>query len=895
MAMRGWWERLRSIIRPGQVDAEIRRELEFHLEMEARARATAGVPDEAARREARRRLGGVDQVREQIHDVRGMTFLDMVRQDARFGWRTLRRSPGYTSAAVLILALGIGANTAMFSVLHGVLLEPLPFTHGDRLVLLQHTATTSRFPQVGVSIPELNVYRQRASTVRDLVEFHAMSFTLLNQGEPDRVDTGVVSSNFFDMLGIRALHGRTFLDHEDDLGADAVLVLSHAYWKEKFGGDPGVIGRVLEMNNRPHTVVGVLPDFPEYPQANDVYMPTSACPFRSNAERNQATIGHRAFAALTVIGRLADDATPASVAPELASIASTIEQDHAADYSRAGVAGLSAGVRLMHDELTDDVRALAWMLSGVTLLVLLIACANVANLSLARTTARQRELAVRAALGAGRGRLVRQLLTESLLLAVAGGALGVGLAWLSMDLLVQFVGRFTARTGQINIDGVVLAYSAAAALLSGLIFGIVPALSARRSLVTSMRTGGSQTGDSPTRQRVRSALVMAQVAVSCVLLVGAGLLLESAWRLAAEPLGYDGDRVLTAAYFGNFSRQQAPGAAQFDTQVLERLRATPGIIGAATTNAVPQSAITPGQTPFEIVGRATPQGERRVADGNTASDGYFETLGITPLAGRTFTTSDVPRDPPGPVAAIINQSMAKYWDGADPVGSFFRTAGFNGQQTELIVVGVVPDFRLYSADQETEVPAQYYVPSAQNGGFAGRIMIRTSGDPMTFVPALKAAIHGVDPQVPIEELQTLADLRNERQASPRLTTALLTMFAGIALTITLVGLAGVIGTSVSQRTREFGLRLALGASPRSVLVMVVRQGAWLVGIGLVAGLAGALAFSEVLAAYLYNTPTTEPSAYIAVAVVFLAAGAAACLGPARRATTIDPLTSLRAD
>ncbi|MGE3343540.1 MAG: FtsX-like permease family protein [Vicinamibacterales bacterium] len=444
------------------------------------------------------------------------------------------------------------------------------------------------------------------------------------------------------------------------------------------------------------------------------------------------------------------------------------------------------------------------MLSGVTLLVLIIACANVANLSLARTTARERELAVRAALGAGRSRLLRQLLTESLLLALCGGMIGIGLAWVSLDLLVQFVGRFTARTSQIEIDATVLAYSVAAAVLSGLVFGIVPALAARRNLVSSMRLGGSQAGETPQRQYTRSALVVAQVAVSSVLLVGAGLLLESAWRLAAEPLGYDGDRVLTAA----------------------------------------------------------------------------------------LTTSDTATSPP---VAVINASMAKYWEGADPVGSIFQIPGGNGQPLDVTVAGVVPDFRLYCADQELQIPAQFYLPSSQTGGFAGRVMIRTAGDPMTFVPALKEAVHGVNAGVPVEEVQTLADLRDERQASPRLTTALLSIFAMTALTITLVGLAGVIATSVSHRTREFGLRLALGASPRSVVAMVVRQGAWMVGLGLLAGIAGAIGLSQVLSAYLYETQPTDPSAYLAVVAVFLVAGALACLGPARRATGIDPLASLRSE
>jgi predicted permease len=407
-----------------------------------------------------------------------------------------------------------------------------------------------------------------------------------------------------------------------------------------------------------------------------------------------------------------------------------------------------------------------------------------------------------------------------------------------------------------------------------------------------MRLGGTQTGDGPGRQRLRGALVIAQVTVSSILLVGAGLLLESAYRLAAEPLGYDGDRVLTAAIFGNFSRATTPAdATALNNRILERLRATPGIEAAATTNAVPQSNITPGQQPFEIEGRAAPAGTRRVADRNASSDGYFESLKIKMLSGRDISASDTAD---APRVVIINQSMARQWEGADPVGTRIVVQEPPGPVSRT-VIGIVPDFRLYSADREREVPAQFYVPVAQSGGFAGRLMVRTSGDPMTFVPALKAAVHGADPQIPVEEIQTLADLRDERQASPRLTTALLGIFAVVALAITLVGIAGVIATSVSQRTREFGLRMALGASPRSVLALVVRQGVVMVAAGLVLGLAGAVAFSEVLAAYLYATPATAPSAYIAVAVIFIAAGILACAAPARRATAIDPLTSLRAE
>lgn len=890
--MRSLREYLRSWIRPNRVDDEIRREIQFHLDMEAEKRAKDGVAPVDAVTAARRAFGGTVQAREEVRDARGMTFADMLRQDLRFGARTLRREPGYTLAVILILALGIGANTAMFSVLNGVLLQPLPFSKPGELVLLQQGARNQPIVSGNVSIPELFGYRARLASVKELVEHHGMSFTLLNQGEPDRVDTGVVSANFFDMLGIRALHGRTFLPGEDALGSEAVLVLSHRYWKERFAGDPSVVGRVFEMNNRPHTVVGVLPDYPEYPRHNDVYMPTSACPFRSGAERALPQPGFRSFAALTVLGRLSPGATVERAAAEITAVASSFEADHKNDYVQFGSEGLIATPTPLRDTLTDDVRSLAWILSGATLLVLMIACANVANLALARTAQRGRELAVRAALGAGRARLIRQLLTESLMLAVIGGAGGLLLAWLSLDMLIDFTARFTARTGQIRIDGMVLTYSLVAALLSGLVFGIVPALATRKSLLTSMRIGGAQ-GDSPGRQRLRGSLVVAQVTVSSILLVGAGLLLQSAYRLASEPLGYDGDRVLTAAIFGNFSRATTVAdATALTSRILEKLRSTAGVEAAASTDAVPQSNITPGRTPFEIEGRAAPAGVNRVADPNRVSDGYFTALKVRLLAGRDISSADVLDSPR---VAIINQSMARHWDGANPIDTRIRIPGPGGQPTSVTVVGVVPDIRIYSADREREVPAQFYLPVAQNGGFAGRLMVRTSGDPMTMVPALKAAVHGSDPQIPVEEIQTLADLRNERQASPRLTTALLGIFAVVALAITLVGIAGVIATSVSQRTREFGLRLALGASPRSVLALVVRQGLVMVVAGLVPGLAGAIAFSEVLAAYLYNTPTTDPSAYIAVAVLFIAAGVIACAAPAKRATSIDPLTTLKAE
>jgi putative ABC transport system permease protein len=888
MMMRRLWRGLRTTFgRPG-LDDEIRRELDLHVEMEIEHHVRAGLGREEARRRALRDFGGLGRIREEVRDERGMTFWDSLAQDVRFGIRTLRRSPGYTFAAIATLGLGIGANSAIFSVIDGVLLKPLPFRDGHRLVLVQQSAPGSNVTNAFVGIPELYAYRQRLHTVTDLVEYHQMNFVLLNQGEPDRVDTGVVSTNFFDVLGVKPLYGRTFVASEAVLDSPPVLVLSHGYWMQKFGGDPSVVGRVLQMNNKAHTVIGVLPDYPQYPAANDVYMPTSACPFRANSERNLPA-GYRSFAALNVFGRLAPGATVEQASSELAAVAASFEHDHPADYTRAK--GLTGHASMLQQALVTGARPMLIALGGATLLVLLIACANVANLALARTVRRERELAVRTVLGAGRRRLVRQLLTESLIVALAGGALGLLLASLSMNLLVAFVGRFTERTGQISMDAGVLAFTAAISIVTGVIFGAAPALAARRDLAQSIRSTGAQAGEPVRRRRLRSSLVVAQVAVSFVLLVGAALLLESVHRLSSVQLGYRTDHVMTAAIFGNFTRLTSANAASVQMEILDRLRASPGVQAAAITGSVPLSNIVPGRQTVRLEGAGGAADRSTAVDPNVASEGYFETLDVPVLEGRTFRASD---GADGERVAVINASMAQLWQGVDPVGRRFQIpANGPGDPPWVSVIGVVGDFRLYGAD--TEIVPMYYTPFTQAGFAGGRLLVRTAGNPFDLVPAIKAAVHGVDPQIPVEELLTLEELKNGRLASPRLTATLLSVFAGIALLISLAGIAGVVGTTVSQRTREFGLRMALGAERASVLRLVLSQGLVLVGLGVVLGLGGAWLFGRLIRQYLFATTPTDLTAYGAVALLFLAAALLASFGPARRATSIDPLAALRTE
>ncbi|MGH9350254.1 MAG: ABC transporter permease [Vicinamibacterales bacterium] len=813
--------------------------------------------------------------------------MDSVMADIRYGVRTLVTHRAFTLLAVLTLALGIGANTAIFSVISGVLLEPLPYGEPERLVLVRQSAPGAGQAIVNLSIREYFDYREQSPDFDALVEYHQMSFVLLKRGDPDRVDTGVVSHDFFDVLGIRPILGRTFIAADDEPGAEAVLVLSHSYWQSKFGADPAIVGQVFQMNDRPHTVVGVLPNVPHYPQENDVYMPVHACPFRSAAETNIAQ-NRRIFGALVVFGKLKPDVPRERAARGVEAICGRFTREHPQDYRPSS--GFTATALDVRGELTRQARPMLLILMGTTGLVLLIACANVANLTLARVLRRDRELALRAAVGAGRGRLIRQLLTESTLLSLAGGLIGLLIAASTIDMLTLFVARFTERTGDIGLDPRVLAFTLGVSVATGLLFGTLPALASRVDLVTSLKQGGKGSADAAGHRRLQGALIVVQVAVSVVLLIGAGLLLASFYRLQQVHPGYRGDGVLTAEAFGNFTKYPTPEAQlSFYLPLIERLEQQPGVMTAAVTNAVPLSGVVPGSTPFQIEGRTTDNPDQRpTADIRIASSRYFEALGIPLVRGRVFGELDHRE---APVVVVINQSMTRYWDAQDPIGS--RISVNNGR-TWATVVGVVADVRQFGLDQQAQ--AQVYVPLRQMPfGLAGRVMVRTSGDPALAAGVLRESIHALDPDMPVENTQTLSDLRDTFLTTPRLTATLLVLFAALALFVTVTGITGVIATSVSARTQEFGVRMALGASRGGVLAMVARQGLVLVALGLTLGIAGAIAAGRVLAAYLYETPPTDPLIYAGVGATFLIAGGLACLSPAWRATTVDPLLALRAE
>ena len=885
MAARNWKNWLLRLRGEGQpsADREIDEEVAFHLAMEADKHRRQGLNARQALRRARLSFGGVESFKEACRDERTGSQLDMLMQDVRYALRTLGKNWGFAATVVLTLALGIGANSAVFSIIYGVLLRPLPYQRGDRLVLLQQSNPAAGTSSL-VSIAELYDYREQSGAFAELVEYHTMFFVLLGRGEPERVETGVVSDNFFDTLGVAPLLGRTFVEGEDDLDADAVLVLSYGYWRDSFGADADIIGKVFEMNNRPHTVVGVLPPIPQFPTEVDVYMPTSACPFRANAERDMAG-NHGRFRMLTVFGRLAEGATVARADAEIDAIAGRFASDFPDAYSPER--GFDAGVVDLKEELTREARPVLLMLLATAGLVLLIACANVANLSLARVMRRQQEIAVRAALGASRARLMRQLLTESTVLALIGGALGLAFAYVGLDILVQFASRYTPRAAAVGLDGWVLVFTLAVSVGTGLVFGSFPALPGTRDVGGAIKEGTRAT----TRGglRLRRALIVAQVALSFVLLVGAGLTLRSLTRLQAIDPGFDTEQVLTARVSMNWS---AYGSMMDAHHFLEELTAavadSPLVRAAALTQTPPYRSRAPFLLPFSIEGRPAEDTQAPPElDSTVITPQYFEVLGISVTRGRVFDSRDEPESTP---VAVINETMAAlYWTGEDPVGARIST---DKRETWITVIGVVGDTRPYGP--ATPVTPVFYRPFAQ-AGMPTWLMIRTVGDPASAAQAVKDIAYALSDANPISDLQPLATLRADAVASPRLTASLLGVFAVLALIVTFIGITGVVAFTITQRTRELGLRMALGAQRPGILSMVVRQEMVQVAAGLVLGIAGAIAFGRLFSGLLFEVQPVDPATFVVVVAVLAAGALVAVVIPARRAVGVNPVIALRSN
>ena len=807
--------------------------------------------------------------------------LAMFRQDAGFALRMMRKSPGFTLAAILTLGLGIGANSAIFSVVNAVLLKPLPYEHGDRLVVLQHRMGMMNQP---FSALDTNDYRGQSRSLDGLVEYHNMNFILLGRSEPERVETGVVSWNFFDVFGVKPLFGRTFRPEDEQPGAPAVLMLSYEYWIKSFGGDPTVVNKTFSMNDKVHTVIGVLPPVPQYPNENDVYMPTTACPFRSRP----STVANRQARMVQVFGRMKPGMKVSQAQADLSGVAANLQKAYPKDYPPGN--DYAVKTTALEEALTHNARPTMLVLLAAAGFVLLIACANVANLNLSRMVRRERELAVRAALGAGRMRMFRQLLTESFLLAVIGGGLGLLFSWGALSLLVSFAARFTPRAREIQMDAWVLGFTFLVAVLTSLLSGTAPALAARESVVGTLKEGGTQSTIGLGKHRMRSLLIVAQVAVSFLLLIGAGLMLRSFVKLQHVDPGFQPENVLTMDISLDFVKYNTSDKqrAFFET-LLEKIQMQSGVKSAAASMMIPFTADMTMTGDFQIEGQTPAPGQALPkADFRIVSPSYFEALHIPILNGRGFLQTDRPGNPD---VAILNRSAAIHlWRSRDPVGTRFSA---DGGKTWNQVVGVVGDIKQYGLDKD--VVDEIYVPMAQNPMNQASLVIKTAVEPMSIARGVIELLHGVDPNQPAARVRSLEQVRAESVAAPRLTTNLLGLFAMLALAIAATGIGGVMALAVGQRRHEIGVRMAIGARPVEILRMILGQGMALALVGVGLGLFGALWLTRLLQELLFEVTPTDPLTYAAVATVLGLAALVACYVPARRAARVDPIVALRVE
>jgi predicted permease len=889
MAIKDVAFRLRALLRREAVESELDEELSSHLEMQTAEYVRRGLPLDEARRQARRSFGGVEQVKEECRDAWGVRFLETLAQDLRYGARGLRRNPGFAAVVVLTLGLGIGANTAVFSVVRGALLKPLPYERGEQVVVVRQGTGSAAGQELGFSVKDVEDYRDLTRSLDGLVEYHSMNFMLLGGPEPQRVRTGVVSAGFFEILEVAPLLGRTFQPGEDAPGADPLLVLSHDFWQRRLGGDPSVVGRRFEMNDRVHTVVGVLPPLPAWPDANDVFMPVSACPFRNRPANleDRASRGYNAFA------RVKAGVSLEQARRDVEDVNRRLQREYPDAY--AETPGVRATLTPLSHELTTVARPTFLVLLGTVGLILLIACANVANLMLARLGERGRELAVRAALGAGRGRILRQLLTETTLLALVGGAVGLLLALATRGALTSFAARFSPRAGEIQIDGAVLAFTLLVSLATGLVFGALPGLPGAERLARAALGDGARTTAGRSRRGLRSALVVSQLALSFLLLIGAALMLRSFAKLRQVDGGFVTQSVLAVDVDLNWSRYRTPERSLtlqrvlgFHDPLAQRVRALPGVRAYGNAATFPLNNDFRHDMEFEIEGRASPGAARPQAVVLGASEGYFDALGVPVLRGRCFEERDAP---PSPGVAVVSRSLARrHFGDADPVGLRLR---LDRGDSWRVIVGVVGDVRQYALSQP--VPDMIYLPFREFPGFSSTAFVRTQGEPRALADELRRLIHALDPQAAVVQVKTLDEIRHEALASPRLTTLLLATFAGLALAISAAGVGGVIAYSVSQRTQEIGVRMALGAEPRRVLGMLLRQGMASVLLGLGLGVLGALGLARLISGLLFGVEPTDPLCFAGSALLFVIVAGVACLVPARRATAIQPMIALRAE
>jgi putative ABC transport system permease protein len=877
-------KRWQALFRKEELERELEAELRFHLERDEAENLRSGMNSKDAQFAALKSFGGIEQAKEECRDARGVRAIEEFWQDLRFAVRTMRKHRGFTLTAVFTLALGIGANTAVFSVVNAVLLRDLPFPESDRIVTLWENNTVDGLERDDVSPANFLDWRERQKSFEELAFANPNSLDYVGDGEPVIFRAALVSKGFFEVLGATPLHGRVFAPEEYQAGKNKVVILSYGLWQRRFGGDPNIVGTKLTLDEEPMIVVGVMrSDFRLHLFDVDEEMWGPQVVTDNLKSQRKATY-------LKVIGRLKQGVTIEQAQAEMLGIGNNLASEYPATNSGIGVTAVT-----LPEHLKGKWRLALLILLGAVGFVLLIACTNVANLLLARGAERERELAIRAAMGAGCGRLLRQLLTESLLIAILGCGIGIMLASWCIHLIVAFNPGDIPRIEQVHIDGATLIFVTAVAFLATLVFGIAPALQfSRPNLQRSLKEAGHTVSSGSARQWLRGGLVITEIALAVVLLIGAGLLVRSFVSLINVDPGFSVDRVASLQVF-IWRRYTTPEQrVAYVNETLSRIEAMPDVEAAGITTAIPileSSATT--SVPLSIEGQPPGSpGQEPVAQNSVATGGYFRAIGARLLRGRLFNQFDTYSSLK---VAVINDTMAKrYWPAEDPIGrKFSLRSGARGEQgpITLEIAGVVSDSRQDGLDKPTR--PEFFRPHSQSPSGSLIYIVRARNDTAALIPAIRESIWKTSPGQPFYSVTTMDRLVSDSLKSRRFNLALLGAFAGLALILALTGVYGVMSFVTRQRTHELGVRVALGAGTRDIAKLVLGHGFRLAMIGTVIGAVAAFALTRLMSALLFGVTASDPLTFAVVTVLLPAIALLACYLPARRAMKIDPLVALR--
>jgi putative ABC transport system permease protein len=882
--LRTIWSRIVGMVRRRKFDGELDEELRAHLEMAAEENQRRGMPADEAWKAALRDFGGVTQVRETVRERDGLLWFENLRRDIGYALRQMKTSPGFALVVVLTLALGIGANTTVFSVVDAVVLRPLPYAHPERLVEVQSRQAGPGVASGAVSYPDFFDWRAQNHSFEHLVSDDDTSMTMTGVERAAHLDGRVVSWELLPLLGVSPELGHGFGPEDEKRGARVVLI-SHALWVTRFGSDPGIVGRTVHLSGEVYTIRGVMPAtfrFPMDEPKNDFWTTLAV----ADDGTPRASTANRGSHSLEVMGRLKPGVTVAQADAEMKAIAARL----AKQYPDTNTKHNSAQVVSELTAMLGDTRTGLFVILGAVGLVLLIACGNVGNLLLARASEREREMAMRSALGANRARLVRQLLVESVVLGLLGGAAGCALAFAATPAVLRLIGTSVPRAADAGVNLPVLGFALALSLVSGVVFGLVPAMMlARRDLLSPLKEGGRT--DTGGRHRLGSAVIAGQVALGIVLTAVAGLLVTSYVHLTHNDEGFNPDHVLTLLFETPDARYMHT-RPQFYRQYFEKLRALPGVESAGGSMLLPMTDNN-AHVSFEDPEHPVSKALEPSAKMDVVSDGYFHTMQIPVLAGRDFTVAD---SETSPQVMIVNQAFAeKFFHGENVLGKKLKPGAGNGRPEGPAwreIVGVAGNTRYGATSREMD--PMYFLPASQFSTWCCLYsVVRTEVEPGSVEPEVRSLVASMDPDIPVTDVHTMRDLIGLQLGAPRFATVLLSAFAGLALVLTVVGLYGVMAYSVARRTREIGVRLALGAQRGTVLTMVLRQAAVLVAIGMVLGLAASLAAAPVLESMLYGTGARNPAVLCGVCgLVALTALVAAYL-PAARAASVDPMRALR--